>query len=183
MPDLLLGWIWGMLKQLEACWGFIADEEERSVRNINMERSMPGCVLCCEQALARTGAKNGGHCCRMKPAGSSELSLLHPASPPVKSSLCISRHAEAQHQPRLAATPGCANAKRATAPRLLGGGLPAPLNSTRRIPCGIPGMGWAGAAPPQAAPLLLPRLPPSTSRCRGEALLGCSIFFYTWHVI
>lgn len=175
MPDLLLGWIWGMLKQLEACWGFIADEEEQSVCIINMKTSMPGCVLCCEQALARIGAKNRGHCCRMKPAGSSELSLLHPASPPVTSSLCISRHVKAQHQPRLA-DPGQRECQISDSASFAGGALLAPLNSTRRIPCGIPGVGWAGAALPQAAPLLLPLLPPSPSRCRGEALLGCSIF-------
>lgn len=52
MPDLLLGWIWGTLKQLEACWGFIADGEEGSVCNINMRTSVPSCVLCWEQALA-----------------------------------------------------------------------------------------------------------------------------------
>lgn len=37
VPDLLLGWIRGTLKQLEPCWAFIADEEERSVCNIKQE--------------------------------------------------------------------------------------------------------------------------------------------------
>lgn len=37
VPDLLLGWIRGTLKQLEPCWAFIADEEEQSVCNIKQE--------------------------------------------------------------------------------------------------------------------------------------------------
>lgn len=176
MPSLLLGWIRGTLKQLEPCWAFIADEEERSVCNINKKTSMPGCALWCQWALARPGRQEPRSVLWHEAGGFQRgaLSFLPSASlSPVRSSLCISRYAKAQHQPRLA-DPGQRLVCWGSLSRTI---EPDGQNSLRDH-----GLGWAGAARPPAASLL-PRLPPSPSRCRAEALLRCSIFFYPWHAI
>lgn len=166
MPNLLPGWIRGTLKQLEACWGFIVDEEEQSVCSINTKTSMPGCVLCCEQPLARHRSREPRSLLSHQAGGFQRaLSPLPSGSPPVRSSLCISRHVKAQHQPRLA-DPGLRERRESDSASFAGGGCPSRTikldgqNSLR-------GLGWGSPAAP-----LLPRLPPCPSRCRAEALLA-----------
>lgn len=181
MPNLLPGWTGGTLKQLEACWGFIADEEEPSVCNINTKTSMPGCVPCCEQPLARHRSQEPRSLLSHEAGGFQRaLSPLPSASPPVRSSLCISRHVKAQHQPRLA-DPGLRERRESDSASFAGGdALLAPLNSTGRIPC----VGWAGAALQPLSSLAFLR--PHPAVVLKLSSLGCSVFFlyiYTWHVI
>lgn len=140
MPDLLLGWIRGTLKQLGACWAFIADEEEPSVCNITKKTSMPGCALCCEPALAALRCQEPRSLLRHEAGGFQRaLSFLCSASRPVRSSPCISRHATAQHHPRLA-DPGLHQRQESDSASSAGGALLAPLNSTGKIPGGITGL-------------------------------------------
>lgn len=139
--------------------GLYCRREEQSVCNINMKTSMPGCVLCCEQALA-THRSQEPRSLLSHEAGGFQRALppLPSASPPVSSSLCISRHVKAQHQPRLA-DPGAARTPRKRQ-RLVCWGCPSRTikldgqNSLRHH-----GRGLGGSSPAAGSP----SPPPSSS--------------------
>ncbi|CAN8215612.1 unnamed protein product [Coccothraustes coccothraustes] len=79
-------------------------------------------VLCAvNRPSLRSGARSRGQCCGAKAAGSSELSPSFPRPLPLPGAARASPDSLQLRISLALLTPGCANAKKATAPRLLGG--------------------------------------------------------------